>query len=167
MEYYVSDAGGDKAYVPGFRIGGKTGTANFAQGGRYSKDTNTSFVAMAPMDDPKISMIVIVYKPTKIQYGNLTAGPIVKELMEKSLQYLGVERKYTKDEEKELKKKMVKVPDITVMDSKDAIALLKTKELKYIIKPDDTPDGSFVVIDQFPKAGTRVEKKSSVYIYSQ
>ena len=168
MEYYVSDAGGNKAYVPGFRIGGKTGTANLVQNGAYSaKETNTSFVAMAPMDDPKISMIVIVYSPTKIQYGNLTAGPIVKDIMEEALQYMGVERKYTEDEEKEVKKNMVKVPDITGMDSKDAIAALKAKDLKYLIKPDDTPEGSFVVIDQFPKAGTRVDKKSSVYIYSQ
>ena len=89
MEYYVAESGsGGEAYVPGYRVGGKTGTANLVEGSRYAKNaTNTSFVAMAPMDDPQISMICIVYRPTKIHYGNYTAGPIIKEVMEKSLQY--------------------------------------------------------------------------------
>ena len=119
MEYYVAESGsGGEAYVPGYRVGGKTGTANLVEGSRYSSNrTNTSFVAMAPMDDPQISMIVIVYRPTRIQFGNYTAGPIVKEVMEKSLQYMGVERKYTKSEAKEVKKNKVKVPDVTGMDS--------------------------------------------------
>ena len=170
MEYYVSDAGGTGAYVPGYRVGGKTGTANLVEGGTttYSKNrTNTSFVAMAPMDDPQISMIVIVYKPTKMQYGNYTAGPIVQEIMEKSLQYLGVERKYTKEEKKEVKASMIKVPDVTGMNSKDAIKALESKGLGYIVMPESNSDGAFAVIDQYPKAGTKVEKDSTVYLYSE
>ncbi len=168
MEYYVSDAGGSGAYVPGYRVGGKTGTANLVDGGRTysSHSTNTSFVAMAPMDDPVISMICIVYKPTRMQYGNFTAGPIVKEIMEKSLEYLGVKRKYTKEEAAELEKTMVEVPDVTGMDSKAAINVLRNKGLNYRIVPEDT-EGSFVVIDQLPKAGSEAESQSTVYIYSQ
>lgn len=169
MEYYVSDAGGTEAYVPGYRVGGKTGTANLVDGGNtYSKNqTNTSFVAMAPMDDPQISMIVIVYKPTKMQYGNYTAGPIVKEVMEKSLQYLGVERKYSKEEKQEVKANQVKVPDVTGMNSKDAIAELKRQKLGYLIMPESNSDAAFVVLDQYPKAGTKVDQESTVYLYSE
>ena len=171
MEYYVAESGsGDQAYVPGYRVGGKTGTANVVEGGRYSSSaTNTSFVAMAPMDDPQISMIVIVYRPTRIQFGNYTAGPIVKEIMEKSLQYMGVERKYTKSEAKEVKKSQVKVPDVTGMDSSDAIRELKNNDLGYKIapEPEDGKSENFVVLDQNPKAGTRVDKDSVVYIYSE
>ena len=171
MEYYVADSGsGDQAYVPGYRVGGKTGTANLVEGGRYAKNaTNTSFVAMAPMDDPQISMIVIVYRPTKVQYGNFTAGPIVKEIMEKSLQYLGVERKYTKSEAKEVKKSQVEVPDVTGIDSSDAIKKLERLELNYKIapEPEDGKTENFVVLDQNPKEGTKVDKGSVVYIYSE
>lgn len=167
MEYYVSDAGGTTAYVPGYRLGGKTGTANRVSGSTYSAATNTSFVVMAPMDDPVISMICIVYRPTRVQYGAYTAGPIVKEISEKSLEYLSVERKYTDAEEKESKKNLVKVPDITGMDSTDAIRNLELKNLKYTVMPEDQEGQSFVVVDQYPKAGAKVEKNSIVYIYSE
>ena len=170
MEYYVSDASGNKAYVPGYRVGGKTGTANLVDGGRtYSgKDTNTSFVAMAPMDDPQISMIVIVYRPTKIHYGNLTAGPIVAEIMEKSLQYLGVERKYSKEEKKALKQEKVTVPDVSGYDSKIAKEILRNYGLKYIVEPEPEDEtASFVVIDQYPKPGKKVQRGTSVYLYSE
>ncbi|MBQ6314958.1 MAG: PASTA domain-containing protein, partial [Mogibacterium sp.] len=123
--------------------------------------------AMAPMDDPQISMIVIVYRPTKVFYGNFTAGPIVKEIMEKSLQYLGVERQYSEDEEKEVKSQKVKVPDVTGMNSKDAINVLKNSGLKYIVMPESNTDAAFVVLDQYPKKKTKVDKGSTVYLYSE
>ena len=169
MEYYVSDddAGGTTAYVPGFRVGGKTGTANRVSGGTYSAATNTSFVAMAPMDDPQISMIVIVFRPTKGEYGAYTAGPIVKEIMEKSLQYLGVERILTKSEQKATKETKVTVPDVTGMDSSDAERNLKLEDLKCMVMPESSAGQSFVVVDQYPKAGSEVDKGSTVYIYSE
>ncbi len=167
MEYYVSDAGGTTAYVPGYRVGGKTGTANRVSGKSYSAATNTSFVAMAPMDDPKISMICIVYRPTKMEYGAFTAGPIVKEITEKTLQYMGVEQRLSKEEEKASKKKMVKVPDVTGEDSTRAIQMLKNQGLKYTVMPDSTISESFVVVDQYPKAGSKAAKDSVVYIYSE
>ena len=172
MEYYVAEASGDGAYVPGYRVGGKTGTANLVADGKgyASNKTNTSFVAMAPMDDPQISIICIVYRPTKMRYGNYTAGPIIKEVIEKTLQYKGVERKYTKSEAKEVKKNKVEVPDVTGINSKDAIRILKNNGLSYKIEPEPeegSEDNKFLVVDQNPKKGTRVDKDSVVYIYSE
>ncbi len=167
MEYYVSDAGGDKAYVAGFRIGGKTGTANIASGGSYSSQTDTSFIAMAPMDDPVLSMLVIVHKPTKLAYGNNTAGPIIKEIMENSLSYLGVKRQYTDSEAAAAAKNEITMPNITGMDSTKAISTVKSKGLTYVISPDNNSDKSFVVQDQAPKAGTKIRKGGKVYIYSE
>ncbi len=167
MEYYVKDASGTGAYVPGFRVGGKTGTANVVSGNSYSDVTNTSFVAMAPMDDPKLSIICIVYKPTKLQYGNFTAGPIIKEVMEKSLTYLGVERKYSSSEESEAKKNMVKVPSVTRKDSQKAISILQGNNLDYVIMPESKSNKSFVVVDQYPKSGAKVERGTKVYLYSE
>ncbi len=108
MEYVVSEGGGKAAYVPGFRVGGKTGTADFVEGGSYNSNLNNlSFVAMAPMDDPQVSMLCIVYKPTKKFSSFDTTGPIVAEVMEKTLTYLGVERKYSKKEKAEASKGLV------------------------------------------------------------
>ena len=166
MEYYVSDAGGDKAYVAGYRVGGKTGTANIAANGGYSEATDCSFIAMAPMDDPQISMLVIVHKPTKTQYGNMSAGPIVKSIMEKSLMYLGVEREYTNKEAIAAKKNKVKVPRVTGKDSQKAIEMLKKNKLKYTFVPESIGDKSFVVQDQYPKAGSKVDKNTVIYLYS-
>lgn len=165
MEYYVTQEGGNKAYVPGFRVGGKTGTANIATGGGYSASTDCSYIAMAPMDDPVISMLIIVHKPTKTQYGNMSAGPIVKSIMEKSLLYLGVEREYTDKEEAVARKHKVSVPQLTGKDSKKAIALLNKAKLDYTVVPEVKDGKSFVVQDQYPKAGTKVNKKTIVYLY--
>ena len=167
MEYYVSDAGGKTAYIPGYRVGGKTGTANRVANQKYSNETNTSFVVMAPMDDPVLSMICIVYRPTKLEYGAFTAGPIVKEITEKSLEYLGVEKKLSKQEKEDAKKSTIEVPDVTGMDSSDAIKNIRYYGLKYTVIPEDQSTQSFVVVDQYPKAGTRVQKNSVVYIYSE
>ena len=62
---------------------------------------------------------------------------------------------------------MVKVPDVTGEDSTRAIQMLKNQGLKYTVMPDSTISESFVVVDQYPKAGTRVEKDAVVYIYSE
>ena len=167
MEYYPTQVGGNQAYIPGYRVGGKTGTANIPEAGKYSNYTDCSYVAMAPMDDPQISVLVIVQRPTKTEYGNMSAGPIVKEILEKSLMYLGVERKYTKKEAKAAKKEKISVPKVKGMDSKDAVKLLTSKGFDYQFVPETKDDKSFVVTDQYPKSGTKVTKKSVVYLYSE
>ena len=91
----------------------------------------------------------------------------VKEITEKSLEYLGVERKLTKEEKQALEKETVEVPDVTGMDSKDAIRNIRINRLNYTVIPEDQSGQSFVVIDQYPKAGTKVQKDSVVYIYSE
>jgi stage V sporulation protein D (sporulation-specific penicillin-binding protein) len=119
------------------------------------------------MDDPVLSMICIVYRPTKLEYGAFTAGPIVKEITEKSLEYLGVEKKLSKQEKEDARKSTIEVPDVTGMDSSDAIKNIRYYGLKYTVIPEDQSTQSFVVVDQYPKAGTRVQKNSVVYIYSE
>lgn len=167
MEYYVAEGGGDKAYVPGYRVGGKTGTANIAANGGYSEATDCSFTAMAPMDDPQISMLVIVHKPTKTQYGNFSAGPIVKSIMEKSLMYLGVEREMTDKEAAAAKKNKVSVPKASGKDSAKVVAELEKLGLKYEYVPANSGKKSFIVKDQYPKSGTKVKKGTVVYLYSE
>ena len=78
-----------------------------------------------------------------------------------------MERRYTKEEAKAAKKNKVKVPDITGMDSLDAISRIESYGLKYTVMPESLKGQSFVVVDQYPKADTKVDKGSIVYIYSE
>ena len=84
---------GTKAAVPGYRIAGKTGTAQVANpktGGYYSERTIASFIGFAPADDPKITLVVIVEDPKTNPYGGVVAAPIFKAISEKVLFYMGV-----------------------------------------------------------------------------
>ena len=84
---------GGRAVVPGYRVGGKTGTAHkvdpVVRG--YSKNkVRSSFVGMVPVDDPKLVMYVLVDEPTKAEYGGVVAAPIFRMIGQEVLPYLGV-----------------------------------------------------------------------------
>lgn len=166
MQYYVDEGGGTSAYIPGYRVGGKTGTAYIASGGKYSGQTVASFIAMAPMDDPQVSILVMVTKPTKSQYGATNAGPIVKKILEKTLVYKGVEKKYTSAEEKAQSGDTVTVPNVTNITSSEAVSKLKALGLKYKAVPEGSGN-SFSVVDQYPKAGSKITDGGTVYLYSE
>ena len=90
MESVVDEGGGMKASVNGYRIGGKTGTANKAFKGGYSEDTCSSFIGMAPIEDPKVSILLIVDNPKEQKAGSLTAAPGVKEILVNTLRYMQI-----------------------------------------------------------------------------
>lgn len=165
MQYYVEKGGGGAAYIPGYRIGGKTGTANIASNGGYSHDTVASFIAMAPMDDPQVTVLVMVTRPKGSEFGAVNAGPIVKRIMSNVLPYLGVSKKYAKNERRDQATKVI-VPKVTGMNSKSAINYLSARGLKYKAVPADSGK-SFHVVDQYPKSGTKVSPHSTVYLYSK
>lgn len=89
----VVDVGtGSNATVDGYRVGGKTGTANkLGDDGRYTEATRASFVGMAPIDDPKVVVAVLVDSPAhKYRTGNTGAAPVFAKVMEQALHRLGV-----------------------------------------------------------------------------
>ncbi len=166
MEYVVSDGGAGTAKVEGYRVGGKTGTAekpDTVKGG-YLSDTYSSFIGMAPMNDPKVAVLVIVDSPKGIKYGSQTAAPGAKEIISDVVRYLGIEPQYSDDEKKEMEANLTEVPDITGESLSDAIGILGGSSLKYKVQSGDK-DKDFKVKDQYPKAGTEIEKNSTVYIY--
>lgn len=168
MEFVVSEGGGGNAKIAGFRIGGKTGTADKpSSDGKYSSDTYSSFIGMAPMDDPKLVVLVVVDSPKGIQFGSATAAPIAKEFLENALPYLGVNPKYTKDEEKDLKAEYAYVPDVTGKSYSDAIGILGSYGLKYKVTPKTSSKKDFDVVDQYPKAGKKIKKGGKVYLYRE
>ena len=169
MEYVAGEGGGASlAAVPGYRVGAKTGTANkLREDGRgYSGDTYSSCIAMAPMDDPKIAVLVIVDSPKGAHFGSVTAAPAVGNVLNKTLPYLNIaaDPKVREDNEKEAQSKMKEVPDLVGKGASDAAAILEKNGLDYDL--DDSADSDdFIVIRQYPDAGTRLKKGSKVYLY--
>jgi cell division protein FtsI/penicillin-binding protein 2 len=88
----VENGTGENASVPGYRVGGKTGTANkLGDDGRYTDLTNASFVGMAPIDDPQVVIAVVIDSPSfEFRTGGLAAAPVFAEIMEHALHSLGV-----------------------------------------------------------------------------
>lgn len=167
-ESVVSEGSGNKAYIPGYRIGGKTGTAQKVIGGRYAPGKYIcSFVGIAPCDNPQIVVLAIVDEPTGVSaFGSTTAGPIVKEIMNDSLKYLGVEPKYTEEEKNEYERPKVKVPNIVDLSIKDALKVLEENKLKAIQDTDTEVNENDKVKGIFPPAGSEVPQDSSIVIYT-
>ncbi len=88
----VDEGTGQAAGVDGYRVGGKTGTANkLGEDGRYTEVTRASFVGMAPMDDPKVVVAVLIDAPSyKYRTGGKSAAPVFAQVMEQALHRLGV-----------------------------------------------------------------------------
>ncbi|WP_373598440.1 stage V sporulation protein D [Paraclostridium bifermentans] len=168
-ESVVSEGSGNKAYIPGYRIGGKTGTAQKVIDGKYAQGKYIcSFVGIAPCDDPEIVVLAIVDEPTGVSaFGSTTAGPIVKEIMNDSLKYLGVEPKYNEEEKEEFEKEKVKVPNIVDLNIEDALKVLEESKLKPIQDVDTEVKKNAKVIDMFPKPGAEVPIDSGIVIYTE
>ena len=93
MEEVVDKGSGQNAKIKGYRIGGKTGTTLKTKGHGYGKKVFASFVGMAPIDDPKICLLVVVDNPANGASGSLSAGPAAKEILENTLKYMLVKPK--------------------------------------------------------------------------
>jgi stage V sporulation protein D (sporulation-specific penicillin-binding protein) len=88
----IESGTGRNASVEGYRVGGKTGTANkLGDDGRYTEATRASFVGMAPIDDPKVVVAVLIDSPAhKYRTGGASAAPVFSKVMEQALHRLGV-----------------------------------------------------------------------------
>lgn len=165
MEGVVKDGGGKAAYLPGYRVGGKTGTAQKVVDGKYTEYTYSSFFAMAPMDDPQVAVLVIVDSPKGAHYGNLTAGPGVKSILQNTLKYLKVEPIYADGEAPEDGSEKVEVPDLVGNNYASAAETLRKLGLTAVACPSGDED--FEIVDQYPKAGEQITVGNSVCLYSQ
>jgi len=162
LESVVAKGTGRPAFVDGYRVGGKTGTAQKVINGRYSPDEHiVSFIGFAPADDPKIVIYVAVDDPAGIQFGGLVAAPIVKNVMSDALRYMGVEPR--KDQiEREYRygeTKLVEVPNLIGHSVSD---LYENMNMNFRLEKFGSGDE---VISQAPKAGDRVEQGTTIRIY--
>jgi stage V sporulation protein D (sporulation-specific penicillin-binding protein) len=133
LEKTVTEGTGTKTYIPGYRVGGKTGTAEKIIDGKYVPGKYiSSFGGIAPVDNPRIAVLVIVDEPTDIYYGGTVAGPYAKMVIENTLEYLSVPREFTDEEQSEITKTVI-VPDLVGLSVVEATKILKELDLKYVI----------------------------------
>jgi len=165
LEGVVDDGTGKNAYVAGYRVGGKTGTAQKIINGRYAPGKYiASFVAAVPADDPKMVILVIVDEPTVgSYYGGSTAAPIAKKVIEDTLKYLEVEPIFTEEELENIDEQVV-VPDIRKQKINEVGKKLSELGLRYTTEYQDITTDS-IILDQFPLPGTKVLKGSIIDLY--
>ncbi|SFB18920.1 stage V sporulation protein D (sporulation-specific penicillin-binding protein) [Lentibacillus halodurans] len=163
LESVVAEGTGRPAYVDGYRVGGKTGTAQkVGPDGNYMADNYVvSFMGFAPADDPEIVVYVAVDNPKNtVQFGGVVTAPIVGTIIGDSLRAMGVEpreggpeKEYTWPEQPK-----VEVPDL--------IGLRKNELTEYQTNLSIETSGSGdYIIDQAPSPGTKVEQGEKIRIY--
>ena len=164
LEGVVKDGTGRKAYIPGYRVGGKTGTALKIIDGKYAPGKYiASFGAIAPVDDPKIAVLVIIDEPSGIYYGGTIAGPVMKSVIEDTLNYLEVPQVFT-DEEREIIEDKVLVPEVRNKKINEAGKMLSELGLRYTTEYEEITTES-IILDQFPLPNTEVISGSIVDLY--
>lgn len=161
LESVVSNGTGRPAYLDGYRVGGKTGTAQKVKNGIYMVGNYiVSFIGFLPADNPQVVVYVAIDYPKGVtQYGGTVAGPVAKNILEDAAIALNVQK--SKDGmEKEYQwydLKYYEVPNVIGLDKKEAKNLLKNFQIEY------TGSGN-KVISQSPESGERILEQSKVRI---
>ena len=158
LEYVVASGTGKNGQVAGYRVGGKTGTADKGQTG----DVVVSFLCFAPADDPQVIMLITMDTPSRatgtyVSGGNMV-GPTASTVMAEILPYLGIEPSYSAEE---LLGMDTTVPNVIGSTVEQAKEKLKERALSYKIVGDgDT------ITDQTPAGGAIIPGKSTVILYA-
>ncbi|WP_339215430.1 stage V sporulation protein D [Ornithinibacillus sp. FSL M8-0202] len=163
LESVVAKGTGRPAYVDGYRVGGKTGTAQKVgpNGGYLENNHIVSFIGFAPADDPEIVVYVAVDNPKGVQqFGGTVAAPIVGNIIGDSLRVMGVKPREDGLEKEYLwpEQPNVEVPELIGTKRNELLQILSDLS----IEASGTGD---YIIDQEPAAGTKVEPGSTVRIY--
>ncbi len=160
LESVVSQGSGNKAYIPGYRIGGKTATSEKLP--RRSGKYIASFMSFAPAENPQVMALVLIDEPQGVYYGGTVAGPVMKELLTNVLPYMGIEPEYNDRELNLDEVKTVQVPNIVGMTIQDAKKEISSLNLEYDIKGEGE-----VVNNQFPVYGETININTKIILYTE
>lgn len=181
LEQVVSDlknGTGRNAYIPGYRVAGKTGTAektgasNGSGSSNYDKTRSVvSFIGYAPADDPKIAIFFMVDEPKDPNAGGgSVAAPYAKEVISQTLEYMGVPKKFSsteiqsESEDSETGDTLLKVtaPNLIKMNLQDAKDKLLDEGLAY-----EQVGAGATVLEQYPAAGSAMYAGQKIYLLSE
>lgn len=159
LESVVANGTGHNAYIPKYRVGGKTGTAQKVKDGKYMVGNYiTSFIGFLPADHPEVIVYIAVDNAKGVtQYGGTIAAPIAKNILTSAISILGIEEREDgmMKEFNYIDKSYYVVPNVVGMNVKDA-----TKELKQF-KVEYTGTGNTVSY-QSPKANSQIYEGETV-----
>lgn len=160
MEAVVEGGTGKNAYIPGYRVAGKTATAEKLDDKSNEDIYIASFVCFAPADDPEVAILVGVDNPKgAYRGGGVLAAPIAKEVLEPTLEYLNVERQYTSGELASVSKTTPGLIGLSVSQAK-----IKASNEGLTTK---VVGGGDSVISQVPTAGQSIPENGVVVIYTE
>lgn len=159
MKSVVETGGGKYAQVKGYEIGGKTGTSE-ADPNHPENGYVASFLAIAPVDNTKIVLLLTLYAPkVRNYYGGSIAAPAVSQMLSEILPYLDIPSNNSDEGNVEL----VSVPNVTNKTIAEAQKILKAAGLEY----SSVGDADNIVSEQVPKSGTQLQKNGIVKIYAE
>ena len=178
MEASVNRGTGGGAYIPGYRVGGKTGTAQKAGKDGYKNSHVGSFFAFFPADKPKYAILITISEPKgEKYYGAQVALPSARNVLQKLIEYKRIQPdgkiktidiKNTESVQKEKKKDLGKIkqdfnknimPDLTGISLREFLSIYPQGKFS-----DYEVTGSGIVVSQFPEKGTKLDKKSKIQI---
>lgn len=151
LESVVTNGTGGRGKIEGYRVGGKTGTAEKYVAGKYV----ASFEGFVPVEDPRLAALVILDEPEGLVYGGQMAGPVFQKVMEDSLKYLGIKPQLPPQENDE----QLKVPDLRNLFVEDAKKILVHGGFSVKVEGD-----GYVVTNQVPAPGAVVKKDTTVIL---
>lgn len=158
LESVVANGTGRNAYIEGHSVGGKTGTAQKVNNGRYMVGNYiVSFIGFTPVSNPELIVYVAIDYPKGItQYGGTVAAPVAKEILSDSINILGIKEDNVKDKKYNWNEiKYFDVPNVVGLDKKEAQKLLKNFTIEY------SGSGS-VIKEQSPQANTRIKEGGKI-----
>lgn len=156
MEAVVSSGTGKNAYVAGYRVAGKTGTSQKLTSG--SGKYVASFGCFAPADDPEIAVLILIDEPVGQYNGGQICTPVAAQVVEKTLEYMGVERQYT---EEELELLDTNAPNLVGNSVSDAEAMLEQEgfEVKVVGNGE-------TVLNQVPAYNQSMPQNGIIVLYT-
>lgn len=161
LEYVVSSGSGKNGQVAGYRIGGKTGTADKTGTRNTTREVVVSFMCFAPADDPQYIMLLTMDTPSRntgtAVYGGTMVAPTASQIMGEILPALGIEPDYSAEE---LSGADAAVPYVVGKTAEEAKAALKSAGFTY-----RTVGSGETVTDQTPAGGAIVPNNASVVLY--
>lgn len=162
MESVVGEGTGKNARVAGFKVGGKTGTS---EDGVNTNKYVTSFIGVAPISDPKVTILVTLYNPTGEggHQGGAVAAPVAGQILGEVLPYLELKED---NEETKVTTETVIVPDIKYKTLKEAEKILKENglKIKYDTNEEIINKEEKIVSSQIPSSGITINSNSTVTV---
>lgn len=166
LEQVVADqeiGSGKSAFISGYRVAGKTGTAQKVVDGKYSNSKFVvSFIGYAPVENPKIIVYVVADEPAdSLASGGSVAAPVFREIVQKSLQHMGIAPNLAV-KPATVRKQTVTVPDLRGM----TVSRAKDKLIASKLKPEIVGEGN-TITQYIPVAGTKVSPGQRIFVLTE